>query len=813
MARSCVQPRCGSGGCLPRFSKAAAAAAASAGAVRPGVAWVIGVRRARRISTTDWANMEHFAAAALPAFEALYKRGIVVDYVVLPQVPSLRGLRRARGADTDWFESLCVAMGRALGRQEVRIVARDELRACFEQVVHASYVPRATYLKSERARGALTRAASSSAEFPRRRVTLLLRSLGGGAARRAGPCWPNAPSLRRELEAWLRSNHPRWSLEVVALGHAFSFQSQIALAERTGVFVGAHGAALVNALFAPPGAALVEVLNCGHRSNTYRMLATNRGLSYFAAPRGGWFRGDDCSRDLGRKHVDTRRALPLADVSGPLDAAIRAVDPRAVDDDVACAASEEKEESTTSVALDAIAAAAEIGPCAAQRAASLVSVHVATLEASDETEPAALHAQRRRILAKTSAFVVREAFANLLIEAQRRAKHVLFLHVSKAAGTSFAKVAKANGCRAPSRFSTLWAPGDGPTWGNCARGLVAVHESSDLLGKGRRRNCCARELSCARRLKSFQDGKYDLMAIERWLDNAGLVCPDFWYVVLLRDPIARVVSHHNHLWRHTLRATQRIKQPKGGPYFVRLFRETNATSDVCVDLEQMPYALGAPHRTGYDWSMVCAFSSNFAARSLLGTAFSPRPYDSRSEPKRSPSSLLDSAKQILAKFALVLVVERAPEAVNLVRHVLGWKPFRANDILPRIGRDAAGTRKIVKQPLRDLDARLLRTHNIIDIDLYAYANHLFDLDLEFYSTASLFREPILDGDRAFCDSRRNANRSQNDDDDDDDAAANHRAPPPPRWDEEDDHPPDAAADDEDQPPPPPPPPPGTAGRR
>lgn len=784
--RSCVRPKCGGGSaCLPRFSKA------SSGSVRKGVAWVIGVRRARRISTTDWANMEHFAASSLPPFEALFKSKQGVDYVAVPQVASLKGFRSARGADTDWFEGLTKAMTRALGR-EAEILGRAELvgaGGCFEKVVYATYVPRATYVKDAAAGAALRAAAASLVgidERPTLRpvVTVLLRSLGGGAARRAGPGWSNSRRLRQELEAWVSQNKPGWRLNFVALAHAFSFEAQVQLAATTSVLVAAHGASLTNALFLPPGAAVVEVLNCGHRSNTYRLLSTNRGLSYFNAAKTDRYRGDDCSRDLGRKNVDARRPLAMSEISNPLSQAIDSVPLSTTEAMRPCPPLRraakisddrgEVEEDVFRLLDDSITSSSsnEDDDCRAWRVASLVSVHVATLKEGSHGKDPAFHAHRRKfvmanqdkIAAGSSGYsfsAALEAFATALIEAQRVAQHVLFLHISKAAGTSFAKVAKANGCLGPSQFSTMWAPGDGPTWGNCARGSVSAHVSQERIGRGRRKNCAARELTCSQRADAFQKGKYDLMAVERWMDGAGRLCVGtFWYVVLIREPIARVISHHNHIWSRNLRATQRndkkgrTKSVKGGPYFLGLFQ-----NDSCVSSKDIPYSIGAPHRTGYDWSMTCALSSNFVTRSLLGTSFSPRPYDAEVPPSHSESATLQSAKEILAQFAVVLVVERAQEASKLLRHSLGFKAFN-NQVLPRLGRDSSSQRKIIntKRRLHPTDLKLLQRHNRLDLDLYSYANRLFDADITFYDKATVFREPILDGRRLFCDSR-NRNRS------------------------------------------------------
>ncbi|KAJ1450706.1 hypothetical protein M885DRAFT_570861 [Pelagophyceae sp. CCMP2097] len=526
---TCISARCSGGGaCLPKFRRAP-------GAVKQGTAWVVAIRRVRRTSATDWANMEHFAAAALPAFDALFKAGERADYLVLPQVKDERAFGWARGADTDWYAGLSHAMGRALAerasstafanQKPTEFVFNGQLEACFQNVVHASYVPRATYTADARAAKALREAAlflSLSAAAgdskaagkgplggaagrpgrpsgkiaaavaapavqgalePRgvdRSVTILLRPATDKAARRAGPGWTNARELVAELEGWLASNHVGWRLQVVALGHTYSFQTQLDLFQHTGVVVAAHGASLVNALLMRPGGAVVEVLNCGHRSSTYRNLAQHRGLAYFAATKAGRLRGDDCERDLGRKNIDTRRALPLSEIGPALEAAIKSVEAtlksaakrppskrRGCGPSVDSALRFTRRPGNGTSAKDDLASLAQwiasargsksfafVAECGLLRAASEVSLTVA-----NPAEPVrfdrAFHASRRKLMAAVSGDRVGfawawdfalDVFANAFMESQRTANKLVFLHFSKAAGTSFCKLAKANKC-------------------------------------------------------------------------------------------------------------------------------------------------------------------------------------------------------------------------------------------------------------------------------------------------------------------------------------------------------------------------------
>ena len=85
----------------------------------------------------------------------------------------------------------------------------------------------------------------------------------------------------------LATKHPTWRLEVHTAAHLFAFRQQFRMARSAHVLVGAHGASLTNALFMRDASAVVEVLNCGHRSNTYRRLATPACLCA-ATPSGNY---------------------------------------------------------------------------------------------------------------------------------------------------------------------------------------------------------------------------------------------------------------------------------------------------------------------------------------------------------------------------------------------------------------------------------------------------------------------------------------------------------------------------------------------
>ena len=115
-----------------------------------------------------------------------------------------------------------------------------------------------------------------------------------------------------------------------------------------------------------------------------------------------------------------------------------------------------------------------------------------------------------------------DACANALVEAQRAARYLIFLHVSKAAGDVCANWRRGTALQGSAALLDALGAGRrfcggvllrlrqtpsprpashrrherdrrrdssshaGPTWGNCARGLSVVHESNESVGKGRR---------------------------------------------------------------------------------------------------------------------------------------------------------------------------------------------------------------------------------------------------------------------------------------------------------------------------------------
>jgi len=89
----------------------------------------------------------------------------------------------------------------------------------------------------------------------------------------------DAKSRRILNEAAFEDALTRNGFQTVLPG-TMTFEEQVSLFNQANVICGAHGAALTNMLFAPPGAHIIEILPDDRRKATYLMLAKSAGHSY-----------------------------------------------------------------------------------------------------------------------------------------------------------------------------------------------------------------------------------------------------------------------------------------------------------------------------------------------------------------------------------------------------------------------------------------------------------------------------------------------------------------------------------------------------
>ena len=119
---------------------------------------------------------------------------------------------------------------------------------------------------------------------------------------------------------------------------------------------------------------------------------------------------------------------------------------------------------------------------------------------------------------------------------------------------------------------------------------------------------------------------------------------------------------------------------------------------------------------------------------VLGTSYSQRPYDGETEPLHSHDDMLDKAKRTLLDYAVVLTTDDASEALPIVRHVLRWRPWSLNEVLPVRDRQSGRKRSVVKRNLSSIDRELLMDRNRLDIALYAFARSLVRVDALFWQS-------------------------------------------------------------------------------
>jgi capsular polysaccharide biosynthesis protein len=88
---------------------------------------------------------------------------------------------------------------------------------------------------------------------------------------------------RLQNEALLLPLLEKWGFEIV-LFETLSFDEQLQLMLETEILLGIHGANLVNMLFLPPTAQVIELMNEAHFNEAYYLLASSLQLPYYAVP-------------------------------------------------------------------------------------------------------------------------------------------------------------------------------------------------------------------------------------------------------------------------------------------------------------------------------------------------------------------------------------------------------------------------------------------------------------------------------------------------------------------------------------------------
>lgn len=75
----------------------------------------------------------------------------------------------------------------------------------------------------------------------------------------------------------------KWGFEIFYL-EEMSFRQQLDLMRETSILLGVHGANMVNLLFLPPEACVIELMNQEHFNEAYYLLASSLNIPYFSVP-------------------------------------------------------------------------------------------------------------------------------------------------------------------------------------------------------------------------------------------------------------------------------------------------------------------------------------------------------------------------------------------------------------------------------------------------------------------------------------------------------------------------------------------------
>lgn len=258
---------------------------------------------------------------------------------------------------------------------------------------------------------------------------------------------------------------------------------------------------------------------------------------------------------------------------------------------------------------------------------------------------------------------------------QRNDRPVVFLHLHKAGGTTICDLAKQNG-------ETL--------------DEVQPHENCAIKGDGnwldKNGIYAGYSRSCAARAEEART--HSFMAIERWMDAE--MCDDLaQYAVVLRDPIDRLIS--NTLFE------QKVMHWATDTASILEMIAPNASVHLSGDRADHPSEMISQGTAAYD---------NFLVRTLAGPEAFALPAGQLTR------AHLDEAKRRLARFDVVMVLERLDEqGPAQLSHFLGWDRLELPRSMAGGGADAA-------QPFSDEQLAVLKRANAFDAELYCYGQKL-----------------------------------------------------------------------------------------
>ena len=173
-----------------------------------------------------------------------------------------------------------------------------------------------------------------------------------------------------------------------------------------------------------------------------------------------------------------------------------------------------------------------------------------------------------------------------------------------------------------------------------------------------------------------------MFGIERFLDN--VICDQFFYITILRDPLTRLVSHH-----------------------AFELQEFNKVNEINIALKDDVRNIEPYHVLRWSYSTI----NNYYIRTLLGYD-----YFFNSDITNIDKKAYNLALKKLKQFDLVLILEHRDQLKYLLKPLLGWDFILHN-------KDDEKNQSF-NQYFSKNDQKLLKKHNKWDIKLYNKAKNI-----------------------------------------------------------------------------------------
>ena len=180
---------------------------------------------------------------------------------------------------------------------------------------------------------------------------------------------------------------------------------------------------------------------------------------------------------------------------------------------------------------------------------------------------------------------------------------------------------------------------------------------------------------------------------------------NFVNVTMLRDPIARVISHYEY-----------IRRTPGDPHY-------EAVSNMTLEEFCQRLTVGKVGKNIQTFYIAKTLRFNLE--------------------RLSPQEVLEVAKESLDRYAFVGILERFQDSLFLLSYIFGWKP-----ILNQRKENASAT-KTTYDGLPQSTIDHIREHSLLDIELYEYAQEIFNQRFD-----AMCVDLQANSDRPFADSEQ-----------------------------------------------------------